>query len=594
MNHKKSKLEDIFFKYFFISFLISVLLSTLVSTIFLTIFTNNYYDIRTMQNIINLEKQNSKMNINSANDMVTSYITKLQINLNELILEYEKIANDLIQDENSHILLTDYFVSAVSVDEEFCDNFYYESEYMGTWLYDQYRTNDNLDDSIKDVKLELTALSHILQNLDTIMEITWEYASPYFFYFEKTELYMTYPLSSECYFMFLGFLTDFYDIYKGGTCVDENGEYYRIYKMKCQDSFINMLKSRTNAFDNNYLLSKNKTIFVNNFYFEIPDYEHHEFTMCIEFIDPITKGKGYACVDASYDELVFSLDNLNENIKGYYLISNVGFNNVFYFPLSIGTSKIPTQYIFDWNFSFYLNEKVDFYYNIKNYFSSNYINYVGFNIFEEIYVNGTNSNEQYFYADGIKYNYSIYPIVFENLNGQKEHTFSIIYVYNNDILLEGLKGNIYSFIIKIILELVFIIIFNSFILYLINLSFNTLSKYIVIPIKNVNYMLKGINIGGEYRENYLNFLKRKQDENLEKLEKIYFLENKQIIKESDLNSINDKDNLINGINKNNKNYSNNFKTSNLISYNEFNKKYDEESNHIEEEYIFYDFNEKLL
>ncbi len=92
MNHKKSKLEDIFFKYFFHSFLISVLLSTLVSTIFLTIFTNNYYDIRTIQNIINLEKQTSKMNINSANDMVTSYITKLQINLNELILLYEKIA----------------------------------------------------------------------------------------------------------------------------------------------------------------------------------------------------------------------------------------------------------------------------------------------------------------------------------------------------------------------------------------------------------------------------------------------------------------------------------------------------------------------
>ena len=54
-----------------------------------------------------------------------------------------------------------------------------------------------------------------------------------------------------------------------------------------------------------------------------------------------------------------------------------------------------------------------------------------------------------------------------------------------------------------------------------------------------------------------------------------------------MNSINDKDNLINGKNKN---YSNNFKTGNSISFKEFNKKYDEESNHIEEEYNFYDFN----
>ena len=47
-----------------------------------------------------------------------------------------------------------------------------------------------------------------------------------------------------------------------------------------------------------------------------------------------------------------------------------------------------------------------------------------------------------------------------------------------------------------------------------------LAKFIVIPIKNVQYMLEGINIGGEYRLEYLNNLKRKQEDNLEKLNKI--------------------------------------------------------------------------
>ena len=70
---------------------------------------------------------------------------------------------------------------------------------------------------------------------------------------------------------------------------------------------------------------------------------------------------------------------------------------------------------------------------------------------------------------------------------------------------------------KIILELIFFIIFGSGLLYLVYLSFNTLSKYITIPIKNVNYMLKGINFGGGKRLNYLNYLKKKQDENIEKL-----------------------------------------------------------------------------
>ena len=34
-------------------------------------------------------------------------------------------------------------------------------------------------------------------------------------------------------------------------------------------------------------------------------------------------------------------------------------------------------------------------------------------------------------------------------------------------------------------------------------------------------MLKGIHIGGENRLDYLEFLKKRQEENLEKLEKIY-------------------------------------------------------------------------
>ena len=56
-----------------------------------------------------------------------------------------------------------------------------------------------------------------------------------------------------------------------------------------------------------------------------------------------------------------------------------------------------------------------------------------------------------------------------------------------------------SIIIKIILELLLFIIFGYGLLYIIYLTFNTLAKHIVIPIKHLIYMLKGINIGGENR-----------------------------------------------------------------------------------------------
>ena len=151
--------------------------------------------------------------------------------------------------------------------------------------------------------------------------------------------------------------------------------------------------------------------------------------MCIEFEDPISKGKGYGCVNTRYNDLVEPLDNLNSNIKGYFFVSNIGFNNVFYFPHSTSTGKIPTEYIFNRDSNYTINEKKDFYYNIKKTFTSNYIDYIGDTEFEEVYLNGKNSSGQYFYVDEEIFNYSIYPIVLANINGKKEHTFSVIYIY---------------------------------------------------------------------------------------------------------------------------------------------------------------------
>ena len=528
------ELKDIFFKSFFYTFLSGIILSTLVITIFLGLFTNNYYDKRTSKNIINIEKKNSEIKIKSIITIITTYISNLQISLNEQIIFYKKIANDLLKDESSHTFQFDYMASVLNIDEDFCYDFYDESEYMGAWLYDQFSRDENFDDLEKDVKQQLIAYSNIIPNLDSIMEVTWKDASPYFFYFEKTELYITFPLYYECGDAWLGDLTDFYEFYKNTECMDENGEFYKIYKLKCEGFFINMIKSKTSAFDNNYLSSQNKTIFINNFYFDKPEYAKYELTLCIEFDDPITKGKGYACVFTTYYDLSETLDYLNSDMKGYFFVSNVGFNNVLFYPLAERKSKTPSQFIFDWNFNFYLDEKVKFYEQIKKFFSSNYIDNLGESIYDEIYINGKNSTEQYFYVNGEALNYSIYPVLVENTRGQKEHILSIIYVFNNTMYFEDLKAYESSMVFKIILELILIIVFGSGLLYIIYLTFNTLSKYIVIPIKNVNYMLKGINIGGENRLKYLDSLKKIQDENLEKLEKIFFFENQKNKNENEL------------------------------------------------------------
>ena len=593
------KLEDKFFNSFFYPFLVAVILSTLIVTTFLGIFTNNTYDKRTSEKIINLEKEYAKINLNAVNVIMTTKILKLQASLNEIIHFYDKIANDLLRNPNSHKLQTKYIKCAVNIDLDYCDTTDDIIDYMADWVLDKETTEDNLDEAKKEVRLQLTAFSNVIPNIYGILQATLPHAYVYYFYFVDTDLYSSYPLGDDCFYNNFAYRMGHFN-YEETTCMDDKGEFYTVYKVQCEAFFQNIIRSKTGDFDYNYQSFQHKSIFVNNFYYFVEAVSVREFSMCIEFFEPITKGKAYACVDADYSELIPALDDLNSNLFGYYFISNVGFNNVFYFPQSLSTPLIPTEYIYNWDANFKLEEK-DYFNYYRKIFSSNYLDNLGKTVYDEVFVNGKNDSGQFFYVNEKKFRYSIYPILLDNLNGQKEHIFSVIYIYNDELFFEELKRySSTSLELKILLEFIIFIVFGSGLLYLIYLTFNILSKYIVIPIKNVNYMLKGINIGGENRLKYLDFLKRKQDENIEILEKMSLLESKSNNKSNELvdyknnikknNEDDYQDDKIAGITKNQYNQN----ISNINPYDEFDKKYDEESNYIEKEYNFYDFDDQLL
>ena len=90
------KLENLFFKYFFSSFLISIILCLLVVIIFLATFTFDKLDKRLRKKIIDLERNYSKIIINSANILTLNYFMKYQADLNEQIIFYKNKANEIL------------------------------------------------------------------------------------------------------------------------------------------------------------------------------------------------------------------------------------------------------------------------------------------------------------------------------------------------------------------------------------------------------------------------------------------------------------------------------------------------------------------
>ena len=617
------KLENKFFNSFFYPFLVGVILSMIAVTFFLTKFTNKFIDKRTGKNIVDLEKKTASTNINSINLLLSTTLLKIHASLNEHILFYLKLANRV--EDISNYEINKFLVCFLDLTDEFLEENIDDLKYMALWQKDsKIKINDLGKNSPE--RLQLIIYSNIIQNIYSSMASTKSIADIYYFLFMNTEIIIDFPI--EYYYK-----NDFLKTIKNFTnnptwCCDMNGNIYSEYRFKCREYFTNILKSNSMYYDYNCdNLKENRTIFITNSYkqFGIED-SWYIFTMCIQFFDPISKGPAYACSDVSQDDLIYSFDNFNSKLVGYFLITSVGFNKAFYYPQNIDDSKSPTENIFRWDKKFYLEEKTYFKNHIQKLMTSNYNNIINDDessssdlIFDEIKINGINTSEQYFYINKEKFYFSIFPVVLSNLKGIKEHVLSIVYIYNNQLYYNRLKSYQTNSYVKILLELLLFTVFGWCLLYLVILTFNTLAKYIVVPIKNVNYMLKGIHIGGENRLDYLNFLKKKQDESLEKLEKMnYNLENKKMKNdmpdETDnhlLNENNNEDNNINKINdkkddisltKNNNDFSEQDNIVKNMEYNgeiinpniDYNKKYDEESEYIEKENNFYDFDEELL
>ena len=632
------KLKDKFFISFFYPFLITIVLDMIIVTIILYIFTNYYLDKRTAQNIIELEKKSARITINSVNVLISTTLLKVQASLNEQIIFYQKMANKT--DEIIDYRINDYMVSTLNLDGNFIRKNRENLKYMGLWFVDYNTTESSLQNN-DPIRLQLITFSNMLPNIYSTLTASKLIVSQFSYYFEKTDLLVSFPLE---FHIQSGNANYFRNIAKNPAwCLDSKGKPYHTFKFKCAEAYISLLKAKKGVFDVNHLDLKGRTIYITNSHKQDKTNIDSKtvFSIYVEFNDPISGGLGYAIADIYQDDLLFAFDNFNSQLSGYYLITSIGYNQVFYYPQMGNYAKTPAEHIFRWDRNFYLQEKIHFMNDIQKLLTSNYNKYINDDtnsLFEEIKINGVDTSEQYFYINGKKFHFSMFPIVLENIQGTKEHILTIVYLYNYDLYYDGFKSYSSNSIIKVILEIIIFMVFGSGLLYLIVLAFNTLAKNIVIPIKNVNYMLKGIHIGGENRLEYLDFLKKKHDENLEKLEKLYY-NNTEKKKKKEITEENDNQPLTNNTNninedqnkkiKNNNNLNNNSEIQedvnilkkieysdkdkdkdkdkekdniNEMEYNgeiinpkeDYNKQYDLESDYIEKEINFYDFDEELL
>ena len=600
------KLENQFFQFFFKPFIIGVIFSSIIVIVCSVIFTGDYLEQITGNNIIGLGKNYSKINIDAVNKIISSNLLKMQLGLNELILYYLNIARQLkTNNPNTNRNIDDNYLKCVLDFDENINKTNINTSYMAYWFLDLETNLSKLKPNSFEEN-QLITLSNMIPNFFSVFYATNSTFLNIYLYFEGTELYFSYPLIYNLKTGSIAKITNFTT--NPVWCTDEKGEILKYYKTRCRGFYSNIKKAKSDIFDINYKDNINRTIFVTEFYSQVSSELELVFSICIEFVDPFTDKLAYICSDVLSNDINTHLDHFNSKISGYFFVNPVGFSKSFYFPNKLEDALTMSENIYERDKKYFLEEKTYFNNNIQRLMTSNYIKYINDSLYTEIFTNGKNRNEQIFYIDGQKFEFSIYPIILENYEGNKEHVLNIIYVYNDHLFYDEVKLKT-DLGTKILLELVIIIIFGTGLLYLVVLSLNVLAKYIVIPIKNVNYMLKGINIGGINRLKYLKYLKTKQDENGEMLEKLNIKENEKNNKDKNNNDestnnkkeekiedaplIDDKED-INQDNENNNlednEYNDEVINSNVNNY----EKYEEENEFIEKETTFYNFDEQLL
>ena len=545
-------LADKFFSTFFYLLFFGIVSSIIISTIFLFYYSKSILDETTANNVYEVETKYARNNIYKANILLSDLILKVKSVLEEQLsyLEYAEKTLNLSESIENRKIKDVYSVWETPENNEELRK---RIDYGSFWFVDPDTKNLTENEVLYN---QIFLFSLLTQTMYAGYNSLNGLVLAFYFIFEDTEVFVTFPYK---YYWKIDSVSSFLNSDSNPSwCTDKNGNIINYYKYKCRVFYRDIKKSKTVIFDNNVEDQKNRKIYITSPYkFYVGKSDEASFTLCIEFKYNISNTNAFICADIQATDVFNSFNKINEKLLGYFTISSVGFNKQFYFPniISLGTDKTLGEYIFNWNINYYLKEKIEFLTNTQKQMISNYLkNYnetmvskidqEHLNSLNEIYIKNENKGtDQYFYVNNEIYEYSMYPIIFDNYQNEKEHLLTIIYIYKRSIFYKypfRHEKKIYGILV---LQIVLFVFFGSILLYIIILSFHILAKYIVIPIKNVQYMLEGINIGGEYRLEYLNALNNRKEDHLEKLKKI----NRELSKKNKENIITD---LIEGDNNN--------------------------------------------
>ena len=317
------KLKDKLFKALFFPFLIGIFFSILIVFTVLFYYSKNYLDKKSAQDIYNIEKKYSTININSINILLSNVLLKAQVGLQEQITFYQNLGSNLTYEKKLENMINDCVQNIQDLISKKVE-LSYRANYFAFWFKDKKKKkfNDTIEEKLSDLYQQAATFSQIIQSLYSVIFSMNDILYNIYFLSESTGVFIGYPY---IYFYNSKLANYFYNFSNNPSwCTDEEGNLIDHYKFQCRDLFKNILRVKEGIFDLNVQDQPHRKIFISSPYYQLGYKTSDEiFTMCIQFNDSISHKNAYMCGDIKYKNLFDSFDSFNDRLTGYFSIVNI-------------------------------------------------------------------------------------------------------------------------------------------------------------------------------------------------------------------------------------------------------------------------------
>jgi hypothetical protein len=500
------RLQDKFKRVFIFPLIFGILISIILTVVILSMYSQYFSDTNLTQRLEKVELGKSNPLLYTANNLI---FKKFQKNIYALFVlkEYYNFYAKSVKNGNTTFdsrVIDSHISNSLKINDnyaEFINNLERESENNSTYLDHAFWHYDNkISDYSKlsqNLRYQLMSLTNMIPILRSLYEATennlFNRLDLIYFANKNTNLFFGYPIFNDN----ANFFNMFKSIVNPPSCKTETGIQPDYYDFQCRDWWEQVIEST---------LVKNSQDIVITHPYKFGGFDKFGITVCIKLDDifvedyQIDKEEALStiCVDIDISDLYEIFDNFNKELSGYFYVLRVNSDIPIYYPMIMQNSYFSSiaRFEFDIGTPYFVEELSEFIKNIVPGLISKYDENVMIDYYDGRTLIPVSSGV--YSKNGVSSNYTIYPIKLYTKNdqlGDSFHILTIVYVNQPTILKVSIQNFQVTLYPRLVIQIFLFAIMGAILVLIAWSLIIAIATNIVKPIKNLKYMIQGMNVG---------------------------------------------------------------------------------------------------